>query len=673
MKTAVRRKHSLPGRTASLALACAAACLVGAAVAAAQGSGSVPPGGTIVPLTLHAPAPAPPDAGAINPGELERWVDGWLGSHLSAPGGAPGLVISVVQRNHVLLARGYGVADLATGAPVTGDTVFRVGSLSKPFTAAAAMQLVEAGRLDARQPVNRYLRDMQVSSAFGRPVTVLDLVTHTAGFDVRLEGTAAATDREVQPLGTYLRANLPPQVRRSGEILSYSNHGYALLGHVVEQVTGLPFERYVTEHVFVPLGMLHSSFRFTPDVQKRAAVGYERSGATGFRPSAPIHPHIYPAAGLNTTARDMAGFMIALLNGGRLGEARILSEVSAAEMQRQQFTQSPAMPGIAMGFFENVTRGERALVHGGGIRGFMSGVCLWPRQRLGLFVSNNGYSAALVQSFLAAFVEHYFRLTNGTDPARITTPPALEPFEGAYRAASTARGNLEKAGGLFGGDVEIRAVGGYRPHLDLGGDPFVPTGRFQFVLDRGEEPLAFGENGRGKVALLITVSPLLGCEVFEKLRWYETARVHRELLVLFCASFLSVVLAPLGGRLLQTVARPLGRQFRPNLPRPRGRGRWAHAVLFVITSLNLIFLLLMVVAFRLARDTGVLYGIPPLARFDLGLSAATALLALTLPFCLWKVWRQRYWSRTVRLHYTWCSVAAIAFIPFLRYWNLLGY
>jgi hypothetical protein len=350
----------------------------------------------------------------------------------------------------------------------------------------------------------------------------------------------------------------------------------------------------------------------------------------------------------------------------------VLAEASVAEMQRQQFAQSEAVPGVTFGFFENVTRGERALVHAGGIRGFMSGVCLWPRQRLGLFVSNNGYSGTLVQSFLAAFVKHYFHQAPGERDGRAANPARdLERFAGPYRAASATRGNLEKAGSLLAGDVEIRAAGGYVPHLNFGGDWFLPTGRLDFLLDRGDEPLAFREDERGEVRLLVTTSPLIGCEVFERVPWYQTARLHRELLLLFCASFLSVVLAPLCARVLPRIPRleawiPAGARAATF-----SQGRWARAALFVVAGLNVVFLVLLVAGFRLARDTGVLYGIPPLVRFDLMLPLAAALLSVVLPFCAWRAWREGYWSRLARVHYTWCAFAAVAFVPFLRYWKLL--
>jgi CubicO group peptidase (beta-lactamase class C family) len=607
-------------------------------------------------------------ADTIQADRLERWLDWWFAQHLADPAtGAPGAVVAVVKDDRVVLVKGYGYADLATHEPVGPDTVFRIGSVSKPFTASALMQLVEQGHVDLHAPVNRYLRDLQLPVKFGRAVTVLDLVTHTGGFDTRLDGTAAPDDRQVQGLGAYLRVNMPPQIRPSGEVLAYSNHGYTLLGHLVEQVSGERFEDYAAAHIFEPLGMRHSGFRLTPDLEALAATGYEPS-PSGFRRSAPIHPNIYPAAGLNTTAADMARFMVAQLNGGRLGDARILSDASIEEMHRQQFTMSPAMPGTAFGFFEYFARGDRCLVHGGGIRGFMSGLALWPRERLGLFVSNNGYSAALVEDLTLAFIGRYFPgkadvpAVTHDDRQRASGRP-LERFAGTYRLVSHPQETLEKAGALRGGDLEIATD--YWHRLVIGGDRFVQNGPEQFIRDDGDELLGFREDREGNVTHLLTTDPFLGSQTWEKLRWYQTGRCHRELLVLFCLAFISALVVPYG-----RLARP-GRD--PAVTRTGPGSDLARAALFLVATADLLFLVLVVVAFRLERDTGMLYGVPALMRFDLELSLAAAAPALVLPVFAWRAWCRRHWSLPARVHYSLCVLAALGFAGFLRYWNLLGY
>jgi hypothetical protein len=443
--------------------------------------------------------------------------------------------------------------------------------------------------------------------------------------------------------------------------MAYSNHGYTLLGHLIEEVTGERFESYAAGHIFDPLGMRRTSFRLPPALERNAAVGYEHS-ASGYRRAIPVHPHIYPAAGLSTTAADMARFMLAHLNGGRVGDARILSEAAVVRMHRQQFTMSPAMPGMAFGFFEFHMRGERGLVHGGGLRGFMAGLGLWPEQRLGIFVATNGDGPDLVRDLLLAFTTRCFPYRNSTVEQQSDDPPA-QRFAGSYRLAGTTRGSLEKAGTLRGGDTEVSV--NYWRRLVLFGNWYDRVAPRQYVRRGGDEVIGFSETTPGGMTYLLTSDAFYGNEAWEPLRWYETSRLHREALVLFCLVFLSVLLVP---------ARWVSRMGRDARPAPPGAGsRAARGLLALVAALDLAFLVLLGIAFRLAGDSGLLYGLPALARFDLRLAAGTAVLALGLPILAWLAWRRGYWTRPVRIHYTAGVAAALAYAGFLYYWNLLGF
>ena len=271
----------------------------------------------------------------------------------------PGAVVSVVKDGRLLFARGYGFADRETRRRVlAAETVFQVGSVSKPVTATAVMQLVAQGKLDLRTDVNDYLKRFRVDGRFQRPVTVADLLTHTAGFDVRLSGTAAPTEEGIPSLEDYLERDLPPRVRPPGRTLAYSNHGYTLLGYLVEIVSGRQFPDYVETAVLRPLGMRRSGFRLSGELAREAAIGYEPEPG-GPRRAAPIHPNIVPAAGFDTTADDMAAFMIAHLEGGLPG---------LEPMHRRQFSVDPALPGMTFGFFQGNENGVPLLYHGGGLR-----------------------------------------------------------------------------------------------------------------------------------------------------------------------------------------------------------------------------------------------------------------------------------------------------------------
>jgi CubicO group peptidase (beta-lactamase class C family) len=158
---------------------------------------------------FYALRPGVSGIGSIDTIRLRGMVDEFMARDM-AELRVPGAVVAMVQDGRVILLRGYGIADSATGALVDpSTTLFRLGSVTKPVTALAALQLVEQGRLDLHRDVNEYLTAFQIPAKFERPITAHHLLTHTAGIDVRLHGTAASAENEVQPLGRYLASNLP--------------------------------------------------------------------------------------------------------------------------------------------------------------------------------------------------------------------------------------------------------------------------------------------------------------------------------------------------------------------------------------------------------------------------------------------------------------------------------
>ena len=196
-----------------------------------------------------------------------------------------GLAVGVVRNGSLEWFYGHGVADIASKAPVTEDTVFRIASITKTFTAIAVMQLWEQGLVDLDAPANDYLRAYQLvpAKASFRPATVRHLLTHTAGVRaVRRAsdllrpalGWGAPVGRPAPSLAEYYRGGLRVDVE-PGTKWAYSNHGFATLGQIVEDVSGIPFDRYLRERMFGPLGMESSDLVRSERVRPRLATGYE--------------------------------------------------------------------------------------------------------------------------------------------------------------------------------------------------------------------------------------------------------------------------------------------------------------------------------------------------------------------------------------------------------------
>ncbi|HUW08323.1 MAG TPA: serine hydrolase domain-containing protein, partial [Anaerolineae bacterium] len=323
-------------------------------------------------------------SGPSSPEEMEAFLDVFFEAKL-AESHIPGAAIVVVQDGEVLLAKGYGFADLARQTPVDPTkTAFRAGSVSKLFTWTAVMQVAERGLLDLHTDVNKYLTGFQVPDTYPQPVTPAHLLTHTAGFEDRWIGVRTYNPDDLEPLSRALADGMPKRVEAPGIVHSYSNYGANLAGHLVEQVSGLSFDQFVEENILLPLGMDGTTFRqpLPEALGANLATGYSyRDGELEAAPLA--YAAMAPASALTITPIDTAAFMIAHLHDGEYRNIRILETATAQEMHRQQFTHDPAMPGMAYGFKERHINGLRVIGHGGDIQTFSSQMVLVPEEDLG--------------------------------------------------------------------------------------------------------------------------------------------------------------------------------------------------------------------------------------------------------------------------------------------------
>jgi CubicO group peptidase (beta-lactamase class C family) len=300
----------------------------------------------------------------------------------------PGVSFVLVQDGEIVLAKGYGDANLEEESLISPDTtVMRIGSISKVFVATAVMQLVEQCVLGLDADINQYLTTFQLEDTFPEPVTLAQLLTHTAGYeDPPYE---SHTDPAiVQPLGAYLAESMPPRSDPPGETHRYSNHGYALAAYVVEEVSGQPFDQYVSDQILLPLGMSSSGYLLGPPLPENLAVGYFFEGRNQV-PQPMDYDNDYPGGSLVSTADDIAKFVIAHLNGGCYGEECILQPSTLAEMHRQQAQTPYEGQAVTYGFVEAHQDGQRLLGHSGAIRGFGSSLNLLPEHNLGYFFSFN--------------------------------------------------------------------------------------------------------------------------------------------------------------------------------------------------------------------------------------------------------------------------------------------
>jgi CubicO group peptidase (beta-lactamase class C family) len=195
-----------------------------------------------------APATRPAVAANLTKADADAWLDGFL-PYALARGDVAGAVVVIVKDGQVVTQRGFGYADVAKRKPVDpATTLFRPGSTSKLYTWTAVMQLVEAGKLNLDADVNQYL-DFKIPPYQGKPITLRNIMTHTAGFEEIIKGLLTF-NKPVPSLGDVLKHRIPERIYAPGSTPAYSNYATALAGYIVERVSGMPFDDYIEKNIF---------------------------------------------------------------------------------------------------------------------------------------------------------------------------------------------------------------------------------------------------------------------------------------------------------------------------------------------------------------------------------------------------------------------------------------
>lgn len=358
-----------------------------AAPSFAQQGPSLAPAPAASKAVIASPGPSAPATHTLSKDDAEAWLDGYMPYALQR-GGVAGAVVVIVKDGQVLLQKGYGYADVAKQRPVDPETtLFRPGSVSKLFTWTAVMQQVEAGKIDLDRDVNSYL-DFKLAPYHGQPVTVRNLMTHTGGFEESVKNLIIKDPKDLAPLGDVLKKQMPARIFPPGQVPAYSNYGAALAGYIVERVSGQPFDDYVDQHIFAPLGMKYATFRqpLPPGLKPFMAKGYKTA-------SDPAEPYemidLAPAGSSAVSGADMARFMIAHLQDGAYNGQRILQARTAQMMHGTPLTIIPPLHRMLLGFYETDRNGHRIIGHGGDLQYFHSDLQLYPNDHVGIFVSFN--------------------------------------------------------------------------------------------------------------------------------------------------------------------------------------------------------------------------------------------------------------------------------------------
>jgi CubicO group peptidase (beta-lactamase class C family) len=364
----------------------------------------------LVALVVSLSALLPP--AAANRASQDR-IDAYVRERMAA-WSIPGLSLAIVEDGQVTLTRGFGQADREQSRPMTPQTPVAIGSTTKPLTATAIMQLVEAGTVELDAPVTRYLPWFNLDDPRSAEITVRQLLSHTSGIPASASSTGA---QEPDALERRIRALEWEKLRYApGARWEYANDGYNTLGLIVQTVSGLPYEQYVDEKILKPLGMTHATFDPARAAELGMAQGYlKRKGE--LRPEKTRLTKAYnPSAMLVASADDAGRYLAAIANGGALDGDRIVSPASLDQMWAPSARVGDNLE-YGLGWFISQQEGFRAVVHPGETLTMGSMFVLLPERRLGVAVLAN-----LDNDGKDEIAEGVARLLVGIEPVLRTVP-----------------------------------------------------------------------------------------------------------------------------------------------------------------------------------------------------------------------------------------------------------
>ncbi|WP_028563629.1 serine hydrolase [Paenibacillus pinihumi] len=443
------------------------------------------PGGA--PNAPQAPAPIASEEASLegprDAKELETFADGIFADAMKKFN-TVGSNFAVVSNGKVLLNKGYGYADKEKKIPVDSSTVFQIGSVTKQFTALAAMQLVDKGKIDLHHDIQEYLGGLKVPNTTGKKLTMYDLLTYTSGFDKPdvLSESKPEYVNQYFPMKDSVESNMPTVVRPPGEAYTYDNFGFTLAGYAVGEVTDMSFAQYMEENIFKPLGMNSTNVRFTPELLSRMAAHYGPKGELialeGFKPTD------RPSGGMVSTADDMVKYLMMHLNKGTYEGKEILSPKSIGQMHTYQVFPDKEFPVTTIGFegyFKEKMNGHHVVLKGGNVTGHSSLIVILPEKNTAFYMSYNNDSMMSLDVY-EAFMNHYY-------------PRTAEAPQPAYSAIS------EQESKDYAGLYQNTRLGSIRTHVSYSdGKLVMETGDLGKSTLKMIHPLLFEDESGNKVA-----------------------------------------------------------------------------------------------------------------------------------------------------------------------------
>ncbi|MDH4090886.1 MAG: beta-lactamase family protein [Cyclobacteriaceae bacterium] len=577
-----------------------------------------------------------------------------------------GATVAILQDGKVVLANGYGVADIKTQRPINpATTLFRIGSISKLFVWTSIMQLMAQGKLDLDADINHYMQDVTIPEKYGQPITLRHLMTHTPGFEDHILNLFGKDSSSLKPMGDLLRKEMPARVRAPFTQAAYSNHGTAMAAYIVEKISGLSFDDYVNKNIITPLEMSNTTFRqpLPASLASQMSKGYRVENNESVEEAFEYVP-LYPIGAASSTALDMMHLMLAYLRNGNYNGYQLLDSATLGMMMSPAHQHHPAVNPMRYGFMDLSQNGETLIGHGGDTFWFHSGFFFLPKHDTGIFISfNTDQGAQAYMDVIEAFMDEYF-----PDERPLTTPMKtdkhwLTQFAGEYRANRYSFSDLLKIGSLAG-RVQIVVADDERLKVttDTETTYMVPIDSTTFREEHKSDQMAFGKDARGIIKYCYL--GLLPIFALEKVSWIDRSSTHMGLF------FITIILM-LTALCYWPIVYRIRRKYQATGRVSQTLPVLAKAVAWFNYLLLLLFLVATVVSLRVPFD--IVYDVPALLKTALVFPLLMIVTTVGMLVLGARLLNNDQYKMRSRIYYVMLTVGSVLCLLQLSYWNLIGF
>ncbi|MBF8435946.1 beta-lactamase family protein [Halanaerobiaceae bacterium Z-7014] len=444
----------------------------------------------------------------------------------------PGIIAVAVDTDGLIYSNSFGHADLAENKELDpGETLMRTGSTGKIFTWLALLQQAEAGNIDLEEDINYYLpENLQFDYDENEPIRVIDLMTHTPGFEDIQLGILVSSIEDLVSLEDYLGDTRPEIVRNPGEVPAYSNYGTTLAGYIIERVTGLSYHEYLERNIFRPLRMNNASSRqdiFTDsEIASNISTGYF-SDNRFLQPGEFEIFQEYPAGGHTVTGYDMANLMFGILNDGELLGWRFLSQEYNDKLFERVFSIDEEMAGWTHGLMEFNLKNQTIYWHGGDTLQFHTGIFFIPEEEKAIFVAYNGPGGTMARLDLINALDRQYFASESYQPVVGGEEIDSNDYQGEYLPSRRNYSTPEKLISRFS-QIRISVVDN---HLIVDGhqkDKYYKLEEDRFINQSGDAEIKFYRDEDGSIDYFAYKNN--PTNVFTKVSLLESSRLHLSIL-----------------------------------------------------------------------------------------------------------------------------------------------